>query len=339
MGKITHNVTGSKLVLEYLEKYPDLPNLTLARKIVTDNPLVFTNIESCRASLRFQRGARGDLSRSKSTNKEHVKPKGFGSNNPYNMPTSFAEKRIEYKLPIANNNILLLSDLHIPYHDVPAINCAIQYGKENKVNTIIINGDLLDFHNQSRFEKDPRARSTKEEFDTCRAILEVLRAEFPKADIIFGLGNHDVRYERWLYLKCPEIFDDSYYHLEERLRLNDLKIKNLPHAYLIKAGKLHIAHGDTIVKGIFAPVNSARGAYMKVKSSIIIGHTHSVSEHVETNLTGETIGTWSTGCLCSLYPQYDPHNTRHRHGFAHITTEKNGNYHVNNFKVQDGKIL
>jgi metallophosphoesterase superfamily enzyme len=96
---------------------------------------------------------------------------------------------------------------------------AINFGVENKVNTIFINGDLLDFHNESRFEKDPRKRSTKDEFDACQQFFEYLRHRFPTARIYWLKGNHDKRYENWLMIKAPQLFNDPYYKLEERLQL------------------------------------------------------------------------------------------------------------------------
>jgi hypothetical protein len=88
-----------------------------------------------------------------------------------------------------------------------------------------------------------------------------------------------------------------------------------------------------------APVNSARGLFMKAKQSMICGHVHKVSEHNETNLSGELISCWSTGCLSELSPDYNPHSNNYSHGFAHIRTDNEGNYSVKNFRILKGRIL
>lgn len=334
-----HTKNSSIIVKEYLQRFPNLPNLTLAQKIFNEHSLLFSSVESVRNAVRYYRGAMGKRHAKTLIDKSHVKEKGFGAKNPFNLPASYAETRQELKLPTANNNVLIISDIHIPYHDNEALTLAIQYGKEHEVNTILINGDLLDFALISRFEKNPKSRSVREEFDICRMFLEVLRSEFPTADIFWLKGNHDIRYEKWLYLKAPEIFDDPYFMLEERLRLSDLKIKILNDDVLIKAGKLNITHGHLLIRGVFAPVNSARGTYLRSKVSTLISHVHNSSEHTEKDMNGGMVTCWSIGCLCTLHPNYDPFNSKHNLGFAHVTIEKGGAFHVINKRIHDGKIL
>jgi predicted phosphodiesterase len=265
-------------------------------------------------------------------------PKTYDTN-PYKIPESEEKERVPFTLPLACNNILLISDLHIPYHSIDAITAALDYGKKENVNTILINGDLIDFYGCSRFEKDPRKRSVKHEFDTTKEFLRILRATFPKAIIYFNKGNHDVRYEHFLMAQAPEIFDDPYYSLDARLELSKVSINLIDDKTIIRAGKLSIHHGHLFFRGFMAPVNSARGLFMKAKQSMICGHVHKVSEHNETNLSGELISCWSTGCLSELSPDYNPHSNNYSHGFAHIRTDNEGNYSVKNFRILKGRIL
>ena len=139
--------------------------------------------------------------------------------------------------------------------------------------------------------------------------------------------------------KVHEIWDDPYFHLEERLQLNNLKIKLLDDKVLVKAGKLSITHGHLIMRGFFAPVNSARGVYMKAKQSTIIGHVHKHSSHSEVNMDGDVITTYSTGSLCELKPDYSPLVSNYQHGFAHIQVKNNGDYTVNNYQIIKGQIF
>lgn len=328
----------TQLAREVCKKFPKHADKTIASKLYKDNPLVYKDVEDARSSVRYIRGHAGSHSRKHIAEKSLVTPVKNDSN-PYKLPESYAEPKEPFVLPKAHNNILLISDLHIPYHDINAITVAIDYGKKNKVNTVFINGDLIDFYMLSRFEKDPRKRGVKAEFDATKEILRVIRKAFPNAAIYFHLGNHDMRYEKWLMAKAPEIFDDEYYSLEERLRLNEEKITIIPNIQVTKAGKLFIQHGDLFFKGIFSPVNAARGLYTKAKANMICGHTHSVSEHTEKDVRGEITTCWSTGCLSELQPDYNPYGNKYAHGFAHITTENNGNFTVRNYRIQNGKLL
>ena len=254
------------------------------------------------------------------------------------MPQSYQEKREPFKLPLACNNILLISDLHIPYHDIDAITIALSYGKEHKVNTIFINGDLIDNSQVSRFEKDMKKRSVKQEFDATKEFLVQLRNLFPVASIYWLKGNHCIRWEKFLEQKVREIWDDSYFHLEERLQLNEQKIQILDDTILVKAGKLSITHGHHIFKGIFVPVSPARGAFLRAKQSVIVGHLHRASYHSEMDLDGNVVGCWSTGSLCELRPSYSPLVSNAQHGFAHILVDNNGDFTVKNYQIIKGKI-
>jgi predicted phosphodiesterase len=322
------------VVRSYRDKYgSEMPNLKLARIIYNENKVLFPNVESIRTALRnIEKKNKGNGTRLTHHREEH-RPY-----NPYKLPETYIKEPSVFKLPTQCNSILLISDLHIPYHDISAITLAIEYGIKENVNTIFINGDLMDFHQLSRFEKDPRKRSVKQEFDATKSFLIALRDAFPTQEIYWLLGNHDIRYQKWLMTKVYEVFDDEYYHLEQRLQLNEQKIKIIEDNVLVKAGKLAITHGHHVMRGFFAPVNSARGAWMKTKQSIIISHVHKVSNHVEVNLDGDSFGTWSTGSLCELRPDYTPLVSNYQHGFAHILVDKAGDFQVKNYHIINGKI-
>lgn len=330
------NFTKADIARQYRDKYGiDMPTLKLARIIYKDHNLLFQDVEAARSILRGIEGKKG--TKNKNQNKI-THPAPHRVRNPYNIPESSATIRDHYVLPKSCNDILLISDLHIPYHDVEAVNIAIDYGVKNRVNTVMINGDLMDFHNASRFEKDPRKRSIKFEFDTTKAFLIALRDAFPDAEIYWLKGNHCIRYEHFLMTKVHEIFDDEYFHLEQRLRLNEQRIHLIDDKTLVKAGQLSITHGHHVMRGFFSPVNSARGAWMKAKQSVIIGHVHKVSNHVEVNLDGQTFGCWSTGSLCELRPDYSPLVSNYQHGFAHVIVDNDGTFAVKNMQIINGRI-
>jgi len=327
----------SEIAKEYRKKFPDMPTLKLARIVYADNNLSFKNIEDCRSALRYIEGKKGSELRKWTKNTEFFMTEKR-SLNPYNLPESYEEKRDPFILPTSCNNILLISDLHIPYHNIEAVTIALDYGKKEKVNTIFINGDLIDNHQISKFESDPKKRSVKQEFDATREFLVQLRKAFPKALIYWLKVNHCIRWEKFLYSKVREIWNDDYFFLEERLQLNSVKVKILDDKVLVKAGKLSITHGHHIFKGAFTPVNPSRGAFLRAKQSLIVGHLHRPSHHPETDLDGKIISCWSTGCLCELRADYSPLVGNTMHGFAHIQIAKDGDYTVKNYSIIKGKL-
>lgn len=331
-------MTKANIARKYRKEYGmEMAIRKLARIMYKENKLDFIDYEDARSNLRYIEGKSGKTSVKNNKNTEFFRTEQRAVN-PYNLPKSFQEKRNPFKRPLACNNILLISDIHIPYHDIDAITMALDYGVEQKVNTIFINGDLIDCHQGSKFESDPKKRSIKEEFDATKQFLISLRAVFPSAEIYWLKGNHCIRWEKFLLRKVREIWDDPYFQLENRLMLNEERIHLLDDKVLVKAGKLSITHGHHIFKGIFSPVSPARGAYMKAKQSVIVGHLHRASHHPEIDLDGNVVSCWSTGCLCELRPDYNPLVSNSQHGFAHIVVEDNGDYTVKNHQIIKGKI-
>ncbi|MFN9904203.1 MAG: metallophosphoesterase, partial [bacterium] len=84
-----------------------------------------------------------------------------------------------------------MSDIHVPYHSISALTAAFDLIQKEKPDTILLNGDLIDFYGLSRFMKDPRKRSVAHELKATNELLDVL-SKFG-AKIVYKLGNHDER--------------------------------------------------------------------------------------------------------------------------------------------------
>ena len=317
---------------EYCQRFPETPTMTLAKKMYAENKEVYISLEAARQAVRYHRGQHGDKNRKFIVDKSLLKPLEY-KYNPFDLPESHAKSYVPFKLD--QSRVLNLSDLHIPYHSVEAIDIAINYGLKKDVTAILINGDLIDMFWQSRFEKDPRARSTKEEFDAARQLLKVLRDTFPKARIIFKEGNHDERWEKWLYVKAPEIFDDAEFTLEGRLKLGELKIEIVKDKLPVAIGKLIVLHGHELQGG--GGVNPARATFLKTMANVIIGHCHRTSQHTEPTFLGDVLVSTSQGCLCGLYPDFARIN-KWNWGFSYVEQDlPTGEYHLENLKIINGK--
>lgn len=329
----------TQIVRGFLTRFPNTPTRTLASKIWKEQGEHFTSVDSIRAILKRCRGLNKDRGTVHKPNLSHVVDRNKFAKferNPFSLPKSSAQKPEVFILPRDCSNILFISDLHIPYHDVNAISVALKFGKSQKVNTIFINGDLLDFYQISRFLKEGKRPSVKDELSMAREFLGILRKTFPKAKIYFLLGNHDIRLQHYLSLKAPELLDVEEFHLDVLLKCDELDIKVLPDTTLVKMGKLSVTHGHLLLRGFFAPVNAARGTFLRAKDSTIISHVHKVSSHSETTIKGKLITCFSTGCLCELNPTYSPFANNYSHGFAHILVKSNGHFIVRNYQIIDG---
>lgn len=324
------------IAVAYLEKFKNATTMSIARKLVDDFPLDFTSIDHARGFVRRYRGEQGKNSstvtivseRTEEEKKQSIKRQ---------LPESDYQKCEPFVIPKGQNNILVLSDIHLPYQDNKALELAINYGIENKVNCVYLNGDTIDMYQASRFIKDRRLRDLAGELEMTREFLKLLQTTF-KCPIYFKIGNHCDRWEHYLMLKAPELLGVDDFKLEQILRFREFGVTLVNSKQVTYAGKLAIMHGHEWFGGFAPPVNPARGLYLKSKQSCIIGHHHRTSEHSEKNLSGEVTTTWSTGCLCGLEPEYMPFNNWN-HGFAHVKVNKDGTYHVENKRIINYKIV
>lgn len=336
--------TGQKTVRgllaeKYLLKFPRSSKNTIARQLVRDYPALFKDQEDARFVVRFKSGKAGKNS-TNTHNPNYIKhDTNFSSQNPYGLPESDETVYEPYILPKVNNNIGLLYDIHNPFHSIQALNCAIKYLLEKKINTLIIAGDGMDCYRGSRFIHDHKKMSLKEELDSMQRMLQTFKKIFPKTKIFYLEGNHEKRWEILLRTKAPEICDIDEFQLDVILGLRPMGITWVKDKRIIKAGKLNIIHGHEFVGGGSGGVNPARALYLKAKKSSIEGHFHQTSEHTETSPTdGDIVTCFSVGSLCELHPDYMPLN-KWNHGFAHVTVKDNGTFSVKNLRIKDGVIL
>lgn len=256
--------------------------------------------------------------------------------NEFNIPEPLDDEIKIHQLPTGCNKILLLSDIHLPFHTISALTAALKYGKQREINTVYLNGDTVDFYGISRFEKEKRLRSLKNEIETTREFLSILREMFPNAVIMLKGGNHEQRWNSYIRQNAKEFEDIDDFAFESVFRFNKYGIGYIGERDFAKAGKLHILHGHEAY-GTVSPVNPARGIFLKAMQSVIVGHHHRTSEHSGKNIGGDFITCWSTGCLSQLRPKYNP-LSQYNHGFAYIETEKDGDFIVENKRIDNGKI-
>ena len=326
-------------VHDMIKRFPNTPSMTLAKKVVAENPAMFTNVEAARTAIRYFRGASGSRSR-KNADKLLVRDFDHRLFNPFGLPSSDESEFLPFVLPAECRRVLGLFDVHVPFHSIEALTTAIEFGLDKRIDTVFIGGDLLDFYSLSSFEKDPRRRSFREEIDTAKQLLEVLRREFPDARIFYQLGNHEERFERYMRVKAPELLDMDQWRLSEILECDRLGIEIIDGKRVAKLGQLNIVHGHEFGRGgASSSVNPARGLFNRSKTSTICGHHHQTSEHTEPNLNGELTRTWSVGCLCELSPDYRPIN-RWNHGvvFIECDHDNGGVFTVENRRIVDGVI-
>lgn len=315
-------------------QFPDAPARTLARRLVKECNGAIT-LHAARMRITREFGVQGDRSR------KLCKPVASRARREagvvYGLPPSMAEPWTPHRFDVTGN-VGILSDIHVPYHSEIAVAAAVGHLKDQNLAGLLLNGDICDFYSISRYQKDPRMRDFKGELEACRTFLAWLRQEFPKIPIVFKAGNHEERFSAWLWQHGPEISDDPRMSLGAWLDFDKLGIALVEDKRPVLLGKLPVLHGHELPSGMAAPVNVARGAFLRTLSTVLVGHSHRTSNHAEADMWHKETACWSTGCLCDLSPEYSRIN-RWNWGFAMATVHKGGAFDVHNFRVMgDGTV-
>lgn len=333
-----------QIVTEACRKFPELPTLTLARAIYKKHKHLFPGLEAVRTAVRYRRGNMGEARRQnvKNGNCDGLTRPNGKAGFFWKFPESFAP---DYKPLILDDcNALVLSDLHIPFHHPAAIQAVVEHAKPRNPDLILLNGDVCDFFSLSRFDRNPTESNLRREIELTRQFLGWLRQTFPKARIIYKLGNHDEWLDKYIIRKCVELYGLPQLTLKHLTTgpaegLQEVGgIEFVDDQRKLMAGRLNIWHGHEIGKATIAPpVNPARGLFTRTLECGIQGHLHKDSMHEETSATGKRIACWSTGCLCGLWPRYARVN-KWTHGAAMLRLERN-NFNVEPIRVLNGCVL
>lgn len=326
----TKKITGL-VTCEYIARFPNTNSLTLARKLYKDNPSLFANCEHARTSIRYYRGQLGKKNRKyqiASKNRDLIFPAGEKNDfSPYILPAKRGERW------------LVLSDIHIPYHDEKAIIRVLEFAVDAGVTGVVLNGDTLDCYQLSSFSRDPRAREFGHELDLARELLDLIADYLPGVKIYWKDGNHEERFHRYLMNKAPELLNIEWVSLQAFLELKDRGVEYIDNKRIIRLGKLAIIHGHEYSTPKLGPVNPARWLFTRAKEIAICGHYHQTCEHNEPTISDKLIACWSTGCLCDLHPKYMPLNNWN-HGFAYVEiTDDAGGFLMHNKRIVGGSIV
>lgn len=324
----------TEMARELCRKHPDAPSRTLARRLVKECNNAIT-LHQARMRIQRQFGVHG------AGNRKVVKAVAPRTKRVageiYAMPKSMASEWTPHVMKVLGS-VGIMSDVHVPYHSEIAVAAAVGFLKDQNLSGLLLNGDIADFYAISRYMKDPTQRDFKGELEAVRDFIAYLRQEFPEIPIVYKTGNHEDRWKHWLWQHAAEISDDRRMSLGAWLDLDKHDVALVDDQRPVMLGKLPVLHGHELPKGMAAPVNVARGAFLRTLSTVLVGHSHRTSNHAESDMWHHETGCWSTGCLCDLRPDYCVIN-RWNHGFAMVTVHERGAFDVHNYRVMsDGTV-
>ena len=339
MQKKNSKKASTNIILEYLRKFKDTPSKAIARKIYNENIGFFLTLEHVYTRVRYYRGQCGSNNRKRIAESEFIQPlKANFMKTELNLPESHTKSRGTFTFPTGCKRLGVFGDVHIPFHDNIALEAMFNKFEEENVDSILINGDLLDFYQLSFHEKDPRQVHFKDEIEAGKEFLAYIRDRFAGIPIYYITGNHENRFERYLRIKAAELLDMDEFRLDVILHVGEYRIEVIPFRSKVVFGDYTIEHGDKIPGA--GGVVPARTLLMRLKSNSIVNHFHKSSESSQRVFgVGEptTIKAYSLGCLCDLNPEYMEIN-EWNHGFA-IMKKIDNMVTVSNYRIEGNIII
>lgn len=318
------------IIKEYLEENPETPTHSLANLIYKENPKNFEHKEQIRSVLRYYRGQLGKT-KDQLKDKRFVQDKSPEPRNKYSFPPEW-DRETGDPFALTHSSIAILSDVHAPFHDIDALNATFDYLKTVDIEGIVLNGDIWDCYSLSSFTKDPRYRDFKQELESIRGFLDVLRKEFPNVEIYYKEGNHEFRFKKNLMNHAPDFFGITEFRPEVLLGLFEKNIHWIDNKRIIKLGELDILHGHELPGNSTGGILPARTLFNKVSTTSLCGHFHQISQYKKKTLGSAQINCYTTGCLCNLFPDFLKIN-QWKHGFALAQRDEDNNVIVTNIEV------
>jgi hypothetical protein len=206
--------------------------------------------------------------------------------------------------------VVVANDFHVPWHDEQALALLQLFLQREKPDWLILNGDLMDFWEISRFDLTPRTgKAFIEEIKIGKGILKSFRHILPRARITWIEGNHEFRLRKYLIRQAKELYGLPGLSVPDLFGLKKLGIDYVPCHPLaskftdnfIKVGSLYVGHWDKIsVHGGYA----AKGLVETKGVSLLQAHTHRFGAHARTTVDGRVLLGIENFCMCRREASY-----------------------------------
>ena len=329
-------MTKSDIAREIVQRYIDLGikhNTSYSKRFIatvlqSEHPDIFKDVENARGIIRTVTGANGT---------KKYKPNEQLTRDFALLEQPIVECEIKpYVVGTQYKKALIINDIHSRFYDRKATEVAINNAAKNGCTIVIINGDLLDFYQFSRFDKNPNImRYFYSEREWVQDFLLLLQNTFGK--VVYKKGNHDIRRELLQQRKAADIPEiQGLENIADYVFFDNSTVDVVEDYNVVEFGRLNIIHGHEYQGG--GGIHVAYNRMNKAMDNVISGHSHVTQNSVKKSLSGKFYGSWTVGCLCSLSPRYCVQNNWNN-GFAIIERDENGNFEVQNKMIVGGKIF
>lgn len=184
--------------------------------------------------------------------------------------------------------ILVLPDLHAPYHDKQALKLVGLVARKEKITHVVCIGDLADCFAVSAHAKTPGRRLIwQEEIEQAAECWTEVRSWADEGE--FAEGNHETRLERYLMEHAQELAGT---HPSIRDLLGVTKKEWHPYRTHFVIGGMAFTHDLG-----HAGVGSLKQTLDAFGACITFGHTHRLGTHYDGNVDGSHRVAMNVGWL------------------------------------------
>jgi hypothetical protein len=237
-------------------------------------------------------------------------------------------------LNIPGSPVVVLGDLHAPYVDRAAFSIACQIIEAVRPGAVVLNGDILDCYQVSRYSQDPKRKTEfQKDLDSCKECLQAIhRAAFDHLSWIYYIeGNHERRLTDWKW-KNPEAASLEALTIPSLLGLEELGIRWVPEKERLMLGDWLITHGTVCRQ---KAGYTAQAMIDRFGCSGVSNHVHRLAQ-VSRSVWKQS-RTWiENGCLCSLDMEYLD-LCDWQHGFTVLRAENGGEVWPELVTIRNGK--
>jgi predicted phosphodiesterase len=287
---------------EWIESWRKIGSPTEFSKI---NNIAIRNVMARRKTLEARHGI--DLSTFNSQNPAYFTKKVEQA--PHNVRRGIDIDKVK--------KVIVFSDAHFTDTTTVAFKALLKMIKTESPQVLICNGDAFDGQVLSRFPSInyDQKPTVLEELNACRYHLDLLaKAKPPGCELIWTLGNHDMRYESWLVNKVPEYsgvdgfslkfhFPEwktcwSYWIGEHTVVKHRLKGgRTAGYSNLQAAGNTNIITGHTHVL-CCSPISNYQGTYWGIQTGMLADPMSSTFEYCE-----DSPKDWRSGFVVLSFDQ------------------------------------
>lgn len=233
-------------------------------------------------------------------------------------------------------------DIHAPYQDDRALDAAIDHVlKRHKTTGVILPGDFADNYEFSRYPGTPRM-SALSEVNAVKVVLKRVADAFPGGDNTALMGNHEMRFVRYMQVNAPKAAEVLGDKVPEVFGLSEIGFKFHDNQEswargggYFKIGKLTYIHGHEL-PGCAGKYAAQRVAELH-RGNILFAHLHKTCASTPLrDIDGKVIRAWGMGCLHTRTPDYMP-GASHTLGFAVVEYDSDGSGHftIYNYLLDD----